>query len=99
MYAKENPQCLVQLRPCLDLVQAVVLFLCTKASFYPGYSLFAQLLSNDLPVILMFACPAFSFEVGGNLLTGTVLPVSIGGIDIICRDVGDLSKKCPAVPD
>ena len=54
---------------------------------------------HALDLILMFACPAFSFEVSGDPVCGTVLPISIGGIDIICRDVGDLTKECAAVPD
>ncbi len=46
----------------------------------------------------MFASPAFSFEVGSNLLTATLCSVGICGIYIICRDVGDLSEQCSAVP-
>ncbi|MBA7556107.1 hypothetical protein ES705_48805 [subsurface metagenome] len=99
MHTKEDPKNLVQLGPCFDLVQTVVLLLSTKASLHSCCPLLAQFHGDYLSVILMFASPAFSLEVGSDLLTGTVLPVSIGSIYIIYRDVGDLSKERAAVPD
>ncbi len=49
-------------------------------------------------MILTHSCPIFSFEVRGDMLAGTPLPVGIGNIDVICRDMSDLSKERTAVP-
>ena len=84
MHSKEDPEDLILLSPGLDLIQAVMLLLSSEATFHPRSPLFTQFSCNDLPMTLMLSSPTFAFEVRDDLVLGAPLPVSIGGINVVC---------------
>lgn len=93
MYNKEYPQDLIELCSCLDLIQTVMLLLGAKNSFHTGSPFFAQLTFDYLPLLLMLARPALSFEVGDDPMACAVFLINIGSINVIPRDMRDLTEE------
>ena len=56
----------------------------SKATLESAGSLFGHILRQEFALFFIFSSSSFAFEVRGNMVLGTILPVFVGCIDAIC---------------
>ena len=88
VYTEEYPQCFGGLGAGPDPPEPVVLLVVSEAALQAARPFLGDGAGQFFPLLLIFAGPSLSLEVGADAVPGGELPVPVGGIDGIGH--GDL---------